>query len=147
MNGLAAFFSAILARLNMKSLQFGWSWKIQRTGYKKMVKWFKPGEVTGLSDILIDRLDRMREAAGIPLIITCGLRTIKANDLVEGKPNSAHLSGLAADLACPDSQTRFKLVLAAYQAGFRRIEVASAHIHVDIDETKPQDVMFMGVSK
>lgn len=122
-----------------------------------MAKYFTDDEVKGLDPRLVLLLDQMRASAGIPIVITCGLRTSEKNDsLVEENKgavltgavkDSAHLKGLAADLQCPDSATRFILVKAAYAVGFRRIEAATAHVHVDIDESLPQNVLFLGISK
>lgn len=124
-----------------------------------MAKYFSDGEVAGLNERLIILLDQWRDKAGIPITITCGLRTQEKNDslstplgdsgsVLKGSvPDSAHLKGLAVDVRCSDSTTRFKLVKAALEVRFRRIEVATAHIHVDISETLPQDVLFLGISK
>lgn len=111
-----------------------------------MAKYFSDEEVAGLDVALVIMLDKMRESAGLPIVITCGLRDPEHNSEVGGKTDSAHLTGLAADIRCPDSQTRFALVKGALVAGFTRIEVGTEHIHVDIDSTKPQNVIFLGVS-
>lgn len=108
---------------------------------------FTEEEIKGLDTRLALLLDQMRSVAGIPIIITSGLRTPEENLGTEGKPNSAHLYGFAADIACTDSASRYKLVKAAFAVGFRRIEVATRHVHVDIDETKDQDVLWVDVSK
>ena len=109
-------------------------------------KYFLEDEVLGLKDELILKLDQMRSVAGVPIVITSGLRALDANNAAQGVHDSAHLKGLAADIHCPDSPTRFKLIGAAFQVGFRRIEVANAHIHVDIDPDLPQDVLWLGIS-
>lgn len=109
-------------------------------------KYFLEDEVLGLKDELILKLDQMRSVAGVPIVITSGLRTLGTNAVTQGVHDSAHLKGLAADIHCPDSGTRFKLVAAAFQVGFKRIEAASAHIHVDIDPDLPQNVLWLGIS-
>jgi hypothetical protein len=111
----------------------------------QMTKWFTEDEIIGLDDKLVSMLDRARELAGIPFIITCGL-------VFDDKPgshvsDSAHLRGLAADLRCPFSVWRFHMLPALLSVGFRRIGVYDKHLHADIDPSLPQDVIWWGVSK
>lgn len=109
-------------------------------------KYFTDDEVAGLSEELIKMLDEMREIAGMPIVITCGFRSVEHNAEVGGVTDSAHTKGLAVDIHCPDSMTRYILISAAFKVGFKRIEAATEHIHVDIDESLPQNVMWLGVS-
>lgn len=112
-----------------------------------MTNYFSENETKGLDPHLVEKLNIMREAAGIPVVITCGVRTPEENAKLNGSaPDSAHLYGLAADIRCPDSNARYHLLQGAFSAGFRRIEVGTAHIHVDIDVSKPQEVCWLGVS-
>ena len=55
---------------------------------------------------------------------------------------SAHTRGYAADIRCTDSHTRFAVLRALLEVGFRRIELAPTWIHVDCDPAKPRDVAF-----
>lgn len=100
-------------------------------------------EIIGLEPTLISMLDRARTLADTPFIITSGLRSVEHNKKVGGVENSAHLSGLGADIQCSDSQNRFKMIQALLLIGFKRIEIARGHIHVDIDNTKDQEVIFL----
>lgn len=111
------------------------------------LKWFTQLEVDGLNPRLALLLDQMREKAETPIFITSGYRKPEHNAAIGGVDDSAHTKGLAADLRCSDSVSRFKLVWAAMSVGFRRIEVADRHIHVDIDETKQMPVLWLGTSK
>ena len=97
-----------------------------------------------ISDDLLTRLNQARESAGIPFIITSGYRCQKHNDRVGGKPNSAHTTGQAVDIAFKNSNECFKIVRALYDAGFRRIGInfAKSFVHCDVDGSKPQDVLF-----
>ena len=110
-------------------------------------KWFSDEEVEGLDPKLVQMLDHARGFAHCPFIITSGLRSREHNEAIGGVGDSAHTRGLAVDLRCEGSRTRFRMVSALLLAGFRRIEVADKHLHADIDPDKPQDVMWLGTSR
>ena len=46
----------------------------------------------------LQKLDRARDVAGVPFIITSAYRCEQHNKNVGGKPNSAHLRGYAVDI-------------------------------------------------
>lgn len=97
---------------------------------------FTPQEVEGLSEDLCKFLDKAREIACTPFIITSGLRSVEQNQAVGGVPNSSHLKGLAVDIACATSYQRWKIVYGIIMAGVPCfIEIALRHIHVDIDKS------------
>ena len=102
------------------------------------MKWFTDAEVEGLDPELVRRLDTARGFAKVPMEITSGYR--------EGDDKS-HGRGLAVDLRCSTSYRRMRIVSGALVAGFRRIGVYDRHVHLDVDEKLPQDVMWTGVSK
>src|SRR5574343_1087265 len=108
-----------------------------------MYKHFKPNEYISLSPELMDMLDRAREIAGVPFIITSGWRSKEKNAAVGGAENSAHLTGEAADLKCDSSPVRLEIISALIAVGFTRIGIGKTHIHVDISETLPQNVLFL----
>lgn len=105
-------------------------------------KYFKEKEVIGLSRELVDKLDMARGIAGIPFVINSGYRTVEKNEDVGGVEGSSHIKGLAVDIKCSDSIARMKIVSSALQAGFRRIGIGKTFVHLDIDTTKPQDVIW-----
>jgi zinc D-Ala-D-Ala carboxypeptidase len=74
--------------------------------------------------------------------VTSACRCTEHNRAVGGKPNSAHLSGLACDIACVGSASRFAVIKALLEHGVRRIGLAGSFVHFDLDESKPQDVIF-----
>lgn len=95
-----------------------------------------------ISDKFISLLDELREFLGKPLIINSGYRCEEHNKKIGGRETSAHLSGLAADISCTNSTWRSEL-LRACLARFNRVGVAKSFIHVDIDSSKPQDVLWV----
>ena len=108
-----------------------------------MYKHFKESEVVGLQVELVLMLDQAREKAGIPFVITSGLRTPEHNKEIGGVENSAHLTGKAVDIHCETSEQRFKILGALIEAGFKRIGIGSDFIHADIDADKPWRVIFL----
>ena len=87
-------------------------------------------------------LDQCREAAGIPFKITSGYRSKEYNQSLKDRgykasKNSAHLKGLAVDIAATDSVTKFKIISAALAVNITRIGVAKSFIHLDKDPDKP----------
>ena len=91
----------------------------------------------------LSMLDEARDCAGVPFVITSGFRTVSHNKklIKEGynaSRNSSHLLGLAADIYCTDSRSRFIILDALQEVGFTRIGVAPNFLHVDLDINKPQ---------
>lgn len=113
----------------------------------KRWNYFTDEEVKGLDAELVAKLDWARKRSGAPFIITSGLRTEGSNEMVGGVGNSSHIRGLAVDLKVSDSITRFRMVQALLLVGFKRIGVYNHHLHVDMDSTLPQEVMWLGESK
>ena len=109
------------------------------------MKWFnysefdspdEPGSGNNMDVDFLDMLDKAREFAGIPFVITSGYRTQAHNRQVGGKADSSHLQGCAADIACGTSRDRFLIVTALLHAGFDRIGIAGDFVHVDCDWEK-----------
>lgn len=103
-----------------------------------MYKYFSQKEVDTfkLDPKLWAILDKARELAGTSFVLTSGLRTPAQNAAVGGKANSAHLKGLAVDIACTDSDKRTKMLRGLYNCGSPLfIEVANKHIHLDVDSS------------
>lgn len=109
-----------------------------------MISYFKDSEVKGLNKSLVTRLNIARHEAGIPFIITSGLRSEEKNKQVAGVGDSAHLKGLAVDILCKTSNQRFLIIKGAIEAGFQRIGIYKNHVHLDIDMSKPYKIIFMG---
>ncbi len=89
---------------------------------------------------LILKLDLARELAETPFVITSGYRCPKHNKEVGGVKESAHVKGLAVDIAVSDNVARLNILKGLIIAGFRRIGIGKDFIHVDIDKSKPNNL-------
>lgn len=98
--------------------------------------------IEDMSPDLLARLDRAREIAGIPFVVSSAFRS---SDWERSKGRSgkgAHTRGLAVDIVCHDSFERYKIVFAAVAAGFPRIGVAKGFVHLDIDTSLSYPVVW-----
>ena len=96
-----------------------------------------------MDETFLSMLDEARTEAKIPFKINSGYRTTEHNKVVGGVKSSSHLKGVAADIKCTDSRSRFIILNALIQAGFTRIGIANTFIHVDCDIDKPQMVSWV----
>lgn len=93
---------------------------------------------------LIDALETLREFVGIPIQITSGYRCAKHNAEVGGEPNSAHLTGEAADFWVSGSKDRFRFIEAIAFYGPTRYGISRRDfIHVDVSKALPQEVCWV----
>lgn len=88
------------------------------------------------------KLDEARDQAGLPFKITSGYRCPAYNLTVGGKARSAHLYGVAADIACNSSAARYWMLDTFLRLGFTRIGVGKDFIHVDEDPNKTSPVIW-----
>jgi len=105
-----------------------------------MSKYFKGIEENMNVDFLA-KLDEAREYAGIPFIINSAYSSPKHPESIRN-PTSSHIKGLAVDISAKDSRTRFLILDALLVVGFSRIGVAGTFIHVDLDFSKSQNVIW-----
>lgn len=113
--------------------------------------YFKSGEVEGLETEVVAKLDMARHKAGVPFVITSTRRTPEKNAAVGGVKDSAHLKGLAADLAVPDSGALFHMIEGLIFAGFKRLVIGIKigpdggvlyhNLHCDLDDSLPTPVL------
>lgn len=88
----------------------------------------------------MNRLDNARDLAGVPFIVNSAYRSVEYERQKGRSGSSSHCKGLAIDVRCTDSVTRFCILSAAIAAGFRRIGIGSYFIHLDTDESKRDGV-------
>ena len=103
-------------------------------------KYFKESEFQACSpacslqdmdQTLMNRLDRARELAGIPFVLTSAYRSTEWDRGKGRSGTGAHTIGVAVDIRCNTSRNRFLIVQALLHVGFRRIGIADNFIHVD----------------
>ena len=90
----------------------------------------------------VKRLQKVRENFG-PMTINSGCRCGSYNRSVGGSPLSAHVPGLAVDILCSNSLSRFNLLRGLLAEGFQRIGIGREFIHVDMDISKPQFLIWL----
>jgi hypothetical protein len=71
-------------------------------------------------------------------VVSSGCRCEKHNLEEGGKPSSAHLRGLAADIACINSQVRYIVLRTLFNRNVRRIGIGKTFVHFDLDQELPQ---------
>jgi uncharacterized protein YcbK (DUF882 family) len=90
---------------------------------------------------LVIQLERLRNLIRRPIVIVSGVRCAAHNAIVGGKPDSAHLTGEAADISCIDDHTRWQMKhwISAYSL-FNRVGNGKTFLHLDVSKTLPQEV-------
>jgi len=102
-----------------------------------------PGSGVNMHQELLELLDEMRAIYGKPIIITSGYRTPEHNAKVGGVDTSSHLKGLAVDIAIKDNNQRYEIIRIAMLLGIKRIGTGSGFVHINIDNSKPQNVNWL----
>jgi hypothetical protein len=103
----------------------------------------EPGSGAKMDAAFLAKLDEARHIAGVPFRINSGYRSEAHNRRVNGSKGSSHLKGLAADISATTSNRRYLVLSALIRVGFRRIGIADTFIHVDADESKPQNISWL----
>ena len=96
-----------------------------------------------MDETFMSMLNEARGVANIPFKIISGYRTYEHNKKVGGVKDSSHCKGLAADISCVDSRSRFIIINALIQVGFNRIGIGKTFIHCDCDVNKPKMVSWL----
>ena len=92
---------------------------------------------------LLSKLEQLRVRMGHPVVLNSASRCPAYNSEVGGAPNSAHLTGDAADIRCVTDLDRFNLLRQLIELGFCRIGIDSRYIHADLSDTLPQAVIWV----
>jgi zinc D-Ala-D-Ala carboxypeptidase len=106
-------------------------------------KYFKDSEIVGLDLGLVQMLDRARQYAEIPFIITSGYRSPEYEIGKGRSENGPHTTRKAVDLKCTNSRERFLILKALFYTGFLRIGDEKDHIHADICNNKDINVVWL----
>ena len=106
-----------------------------------------PDSGVNMDSEFLTKLDNARAIANIRFQITSGYRTKEYNEDLrkrgyKASPDSAHLTGHAADIAATSGKERWTIVNALIRSGFNRIGIAKSFIHVDDDPSKPTNVIW-----
>lgn len=96
----------------------------------------------GLDHNFMLRIDKARKESDFSFRITSGFRCKDWNTKVGGVADSAHVKGLALDIATEDSTKRFAILETLLRHGFTRFGVGEKFIHVDADGSKVQSVLW-----
>lgn len=114
------------------------------TTYK--YKYFNPKsdpKMIGVKHEVMLKLDLLREKCGFPISITSGVRTKAQNDsLPNASKNSGHLRGYEVDILATDSAKRDKIIRLSYEVGFTRRGIGENFVHLGIDPSLAQNVMW-----
>lgn len=115
------------------------------------LKWFKntefdskdlPNSWVNMDFEFMKLIDELRGRVGSPIIINSAFRTKSHNLKVGGKSNSSHTRGLAVDLKVSSSEHRFLIVKCALELGITRIGIYKTFVHLDIDKSFPERVIW-----
>lgn len=96
-----------------------------------------------IDQFLVLSLERLEREVKIPLEFSSGYRCRACNVAAGGSKNSAHMRGLAVDISVSSSGFRFRIISLALLLLFRRIGIGQTFIHLDVDTTLPQDVLWL----
>ena len=100
-------------------------------------------DISPLIKTILEKIERqiiIETGQKFEIEITSGARCVKHNASVGGAKNSAHILGLACDVACINPAIRYLLKKILYGLGIRRIGDGydkKKIIHFDIGAVKP----------
>ena len=83
-----------------------------------------------IDKLFLERLEIARGIAGVPFIVTSGVRCQRHNKEV-GSTSRNHVECHAADISATSGPERGKILKGLYKAGFTRVGIHDTFIHVD----------------
>lgn len=95
-----------------------------------------PCSIEDMSQEFLDLLDRVRQEAGIPIVLNSAYRSPEWDRGKGRSGNGAHTKGLAVDIRCNSDSNRYKILAAAYKCRVNRIGVYRSWIHLDMGDKK-----------
>ena len=101
------------------------------------------GETDDIDETLIRNLEQIERHLSKKLVYNSGYRCRACNDAAGGVKNSAHLRGKAVDIKSESSSERYEITSTALAFGFKRIGIGKTIIHLDVDETLPQRMIWL----
>lgn len=111
--------------------------------YKEFDSRGTPGSGRGMDSVLLKKLTLMQTKLGYNLKVNSGYRTHTHNSKVGGVSNSAHKTKDAVDLRVLNNRARYDIVREAILLGFTRIGIHKRFIHLDVDTTKQENIIWM----
>ncbi len=109
---------------------------------RKRIPVCEHGTPNNLSLDLLNSIARLERLVESTLEFTSGYRCMECNVKAGGVKNSAHTRGMAVDIHCTNSQERFQILQVALAIGFSRTGIGRSFIHLDVDTSLPQDVIW-----
>ncbi len=114
------------------------------------IKYFKKEDFDcrcgcGLNNIdyaLVFKLDSVRKLSGIPIFVNSACRCHPHNKIIGSTVGSSHPKGLAIDIRIRTPTQRFKILNALIKVGFSRIGIYRNFIHIDLDLSKVQNLIW-----
>lgn len=103
--------------------------------------------VSKMSKEFVNKLDKVREKIGQPMMVNSGYRCAKHNQQIGGVNNSPHVAGVAVDIKIKDNHYAREILDSAVELGFIGIELCDKHIHLDDMQRKSGKVVWASVSK
>lgn len=105
-----------------------------------------------IAQSLVDTVQAIRDAAGVPVVVNSGVRCQKHNKAVGGVANSSHVEGLAADIYISGwSNAKLGDLVKQLHAGgklpflrycYKIAGKTKTAVHVDTDGTKRRSKVF-----
>lgn len=95
-----------------------------------------------MDKLFLSLMDKIREDAGIPLVMTSAYRSVEWEKAKGRSGEGDHPQGCGVDFVANTSQTRMKIIKSALHNGIRRIGIGKNFVHIGYGKNLPQDVIW-----